>query len=161
MENPITHELMSKSLGTGIFLNLDAFNMYGAIMAKPDEMIEIFFINNTRIPREEIRNIMEKNNPRDAKMMVAHEITKIFHGENAATEAQNKFIKLVQNKELDEENLPEVSLQVKNISLLELLKYCLPQETNSELRRLVAQNAIKINDKVMSLYDENITISEE
>lgn len=158
MENPITHELMSKSLGTGIFLNLDAFNMYGSIMAKPDEMIEIFFINNTRVPLDEVRRIVDSGDPRAAKMRVSYEITKIFHGEEAAIEAQNRFIKLVQNKEMDEENVPKIQVSEKSLTLLDLLKACLPNETNSELRRLVGQNAVKVNDEVSGVFDEVITI---
>lgn len=48
MENPETGELMSKSRGTGVFLSLPANDMYGAVMAQPDEMIRIFLVNNTR-----------------------------------------------------------------------------------------------------------------
>ena len=43
MENPKTKELMSKSKGTGVFLSSLPNEMYGAIMAQPDEMIEILF----------------------------------------------------------------------------------------------------------------------
>ena len=40
LENPITKEkMMSKSLGTGIFLNMSANDMFGGIMAQPDENI--------------------------------------------------------------------------------------------------------------------------
>ena len=52
MENPKTGELMSKSNGTGVFLNTDANTMFGQIMSLPDEMIEVLLINNTRIPLE-------------------------------------------------------------------------------------------------------------
>ena len=43
MENPKTKELMSKSRGTGVFLSASPNDMFGQIMAQPDEMIEILF----------------------------------------------------------------------------------------------------------------------
>lgn len=158
MENPVTHELMSKSRGTGIFLNFDPFNMYGAIMSQPDEMIKIFLINNTRIPLNEIESIMSMKNPRDAKMRTALEITKIFHGEDKARDAQNDFIKLVQ-KRRSADNIPKVKIESQSISLYKLLKQCLPKETSSnEIRRLLVQNAVKVDGSIVTELESIINI---
>lgn len=160
MENPITHELMSKSRGTGIFLDLDPFNMYGAIMSQPDEMIKIFLINNTRVPLNEISSIINMGNPRDAKMKTALEITKIFHGEIKANEAQDNFIKLVQRKE-SADNIPEIKVGVPAISLYELLKLCLSAEiSGSEIQRLLIQNAVKIDGNIVTESKSIINIPE-
>ena len=74
MENPLTGELMSKSRGTGIFLNFSPEDMYGGIMSQPDEMIKVFLVNNTRFPLDEIEKIISEMNHRDAKMKTAYEI---------------------------------------------------------------------------------------
>jgi len=66
MENPKTGELMSKSRGTGVFLDTNAFDKFGSIMAQPDEMIELILVNNTRLPLSEVAEIMRAENPRDA-----------------------------------------------------------------------------------------------
>ncbi len=42
MENPKTGELMSKSRSTGVFLGTSANDMFGQVMAQPDEMIDNF-----------------------------------------------------------------------------------------------------------------------
>lgn len=158
MENPITHELMSKSRGTGVFLDLDPFNMYGAIMSQPDEMIKIFLINNTRIPLDEVEAIMKIENLRDAKMRAALEITKIFHGENKANEAQDKFIKLVQRKE-PIDAIPQVKIGFQSVSLFELLRKCMPEGTSGkEIRRLLDQNAVEINGSVVKELESIINI---
>ena len=157
MENPITHELMSKSRGTGVFLDLDPFNMYGAIMSQPDEMIKVFLINNTRIPLEEVESIMRSNNPRDAKMRAALEVTKIFHGEAKAQEAQDSFVKLVQKKE-SANDIPEIKIENQPISLYDLLKKCLPDNTGSDIRRLLVQNAIKIDGSIVTESKSMVTI---
>lgn len=160
MENPITKELMSKSRGTGVFLNTTPFDMYGSIMSQPDEMIEIFLINNTRIPFKEIEKILDMENPRDAKMKTAFEITKIFHGEEKALESQENFIKLVQEKS-SIEDLPKVKVNKKEITLYDLVKKCIPEESGSQIRRLISQNAIKIENKTFSNPDEIIEITKE
>lgn len=144
MENPVTHELMSKSRETGVFLDLDPFNIYGAIMSQPDEMTKLFLVNNTRISLPEIESIMSAKNPRDAKMRAAFEIAKIFHGEEKAREAEENFVKLVQKKE-SAEDMPEIKMESSNVSLYDLLKTCLPDETSNERRRLLASGAIKID----------------
>jgi len=160
MENPITHELMSKSRGTGVFLDIDPFNMYGAIMSQPDEMIKAFLINNTRIPLEEVESIMKSENPREAKMKAALEVTRIFHGETKAQEAQSNFVKLVQKKE-SAGGIPEVKIENQPISLYDLLKKCLPDETGSDIRRLLIQNAIKIDGSVVTKLESMITVPEK
>ena len=160
MENPKTGELMSKSRGTGVFLTFSPFDMYGAIMSQPDEMTKIFFVNNTRISLEDIDKILSDENARDAKMRAAFEVTKIFHGDEKALEAQEKFIKLVQRKESDE-NIPEVSIKAKEISLYDMIKACVgDQMSNSEVRRLIDQKSIKVDGAVIDKGDEIIKIPE-
>ena len=153
MENPKTGELMSKSRGTGVFLHSSAFDMYGSIMSQPDEMTELFFINNTRIPLADIVEILKAVNPRDAKMQAALAVTTIFHGQEEAGKAQEKFIALVQNKEITED-IPEVTVTDATRTLLQLLQQCVGSAlSNTELRKLISQKAIKINSE--ACVDEN------
>ena len=160
MENPKTGELMSKSRGTGVFLHSSAFDMYGSIMSQPDEMTELFFINNTRIPLPEITEIMKTANPRDAKMKAALAITTIFHGEYGANKAQEKFISLVQNKEMTQD-IPLVTVTENTLSLLSLLQHCVDGSmSNTELRRLITQNAIKINNEVYTNENQTFTVDD-
>jgi len=91
LENPVTGEkMMSKSKGAGVFLDWDANQMFGAVMAEPDENMEQLFIDCTWLELNKINEIM-KSHPKEAKMRLAFEITKIYHGEDAAKEAQENF----------------------------------------------------------------------
>lgn len=158
MENPKTGELMSKSRGTGVFLDASPFDMYGAIMAQPDEMIRVLFVNNTRIALPEIDVILQSMPPRDAKMALAREITKIFHGEATAIEAENQFILLVQKKGQGT-NVPEVRLGASEASLFATIRHCLePEISNSEIRRLISQHAIYINGLAVAKPETLVTI---
>ena len=102
-----TGALMSKSNNTGVFLDLKPNDLYGAIMAQTDGMIKPLFIGCTRISLKEIKSNMSLENPRDAKMKLAFEIVKIFHGEDTAKKAEENFVNTIQNKETPDD-APEV-----------------------------------------------------
>ena len=146
MENPITGELMSKSRGTGVFLNTDANTMFGEIMAQPDEMIRIFLINNTRVPVAEIDALNIEKNPMNAKLFTAHKIVEIFHGLSEADAALAHFKNTFSNKVFPKDS-PEFTANKPELSVMEILKMGMPSTSNSELRRLVLQNAVTINGK--------------
>jgi len=144
MENPKTGELMSKSNGTGVFLDTDAKDLYGQVMAQPDEMIEILFINCTRLEKKEIDKIMKAENPRDAKARLALEITKMFHGEKKADEAEQIFEQQFVKNEVPSD-IPEAKVLDKNWPLADLLKFVDLVPSKSEARRLVEQGGVKVD----------------
>lgn len=160
MENPKTGELMSKSRGTGIFLNATAEDMFAGVMAQPDEMIKIFLINNTRMPLTEIEELLSVANPRDAKMKTAYEITKIFHGESGAQIASDAFVQKFQKRETPDE-MPTITLAKSELSLLEIVKQCLPETSNSELKRLISQGGVKLDNQTKNNSEEKITLTKE
>lgn len=155
MENPVTGELMSKSRGTGVFLGTDADTMFGQIMSLPDEMIEILLINDTRVPLEKIKELDIKNKPMDAKLFTAHEITKIFYG-NEADVAYEKFINTFRNKAFPDD-APVVNMGVEESTLIDMLVKCMQGKSKSEIRRLISQNAVSVNGEKIS--DEKAIIS--
>lgn len=145
MENPITGELMSKSRGTGVFLNTDANTMFGQIMSLPDEMIRILLINNTRVPLAEIEALDIEHKPMDAKLFAAKTIVGILHGQQQAEQALQHFQDTFSNKVFPE-NAPEIITEKQTLSVFDILKLGLPSQSNSEIRRLVAQGGVIIND---------------
>ncbi|HZJ41853.1 MAG TPA: tyrosine--tRNA ligase [Patescibacteria group bacterium] len=146
MENPVTGELMSKSKGTGIFLDFSASDMYGAIMAQPDEMTKVFFINNTRVPLSEIASLEKELSPKDLKMKAAYEVVKVFHGEEGALKSQTDFVARFQKKEIPDE-MPEIMVKDEANDLQSIVKQCLPEESMSNIRRLIEQGGVKLEGK--------------
>ncbi len=155
MENPKTGELMSKSKGTGVFLDTGASDMYGQIMSQPDEMMEILFLNCTLLSKDEIKEILSLP-PRDAKMKLAHELVKLFHGEDGASEAQNDFIERFQNKNKD--NAVEFNLGAEEISLVDALIKVGFVSSKTEAKKLMEQGGIRVNGETMR-EDSNLSIS--
>ncbi len=157
MEDPITGELMSKSNGTGVFLNSTAQDMFGKIMSLTDQMIEPVLINDTRVPLDEIKALNIKNNPRDAKVFTAWEVVRIFHGKEAADSAREAFLMTFSNKSFPE--TAPVILIDEGTSLLQAIKKAKPELSNSEIRRLLKQNAVSINEE--KITNENELINAE
>lgn len=156
MANPKTRELMSKSKGIGVFLSSPPSEMFGAIMAQPDEMIKIFFINNTRIPLDEIENILLQG-PRVAKARVAFEIVKKFYGEGKATLAEEEF-----NKTFREGGLPDDIQELKWTKDKPLSEGLIENgliSSKTEWRRLIQEGAVRYG-KDTKITDQNFTPKE-
>ena len=137
LENPVTKEkMMSKSLGTGVFLDFDAQTMYGSVMAQADENMEQLFVDCTHLSTDDIKVILQKEQPRDAKMRLAFEITKIFHKDDADA-AQKSFIETFQKG-----NVPDAVTEVK-APFLESLIDAEIVSSKSEFRRLLDAGGVK------------------
>jgi len=157
MENPKTGELMSKSKGTGVFLNTSPSEMFGAIMAQPDEMIEVFLLNCTRVSKDEIKNIIDLG-PFEAKKKTAVEILKIVFSEKEAKKAEENFVKTFQKKEIPEE-MEEISGNIGDL-LVDVLVSNKILTSKGEWRRLVEGNAIHNLIENKHISDFNIKITE-
>lgn len=146
MENPKTGELMSKSKGTGVFLSSSPNEMFGSIMAQPDEMTEVLLINVTRIPLVEIQGIMALD-PMTAKKRAAFEIVKKIYGEDRSDEAQENFIKTFSQGQIPED-IQEFS--PTNPSIINVITDSGLVESRSEAKRLVEQKAVQVNEQAVS-----------
>lgn len=153
MENPKTGELMSKSKGTGVFLDAKPAEMFGQIMAQPDEMIEILFINCTNLPLDGIKNIIA-GNPRDAKARLAFEVVKMLHGEKEAQKSEENFNKVFRDKQLPGE-MEEMGFELPK-DIVYILVNAKIASSKSDAWRLVNQGAVRFNDKTIKDPHEQI-----
>lgn len=151
LENPKTGEkMMSKSMGTGVFLDFDANKMYGSLMSQPDENMRQLFTDCTWLDLKEIDEILKTDNPRDSKMRLAFEITKIYHGEKAAKSAENNFIEIFQKKELPNE-MRSYKLTDDTSDLIDVLVFTGLASSKSDARRSIDSGSIRIDGiKVIS-----------
>lgn len=159
-----TGKKMGKTEGNIVNLDEKPADMYGKIMSWPDEVIAIGFELCTNVPLAEVMAIYEKlknpkTNPRDLKMKLAYEITKINHGEKKANEAQEYFVKTVQKKEIPEE-VRSMKLEVRSINITDLLVKIKLAGSKSEARRLIEQGGIKVDGKEVKDINAMIDITE-
>lgn len=158
-------EKMSKSLGNYIGISEPAEVMYQKVMTIPDKLIIKYFELATDLHPDEvdkIKNELEdpKTNPRDVKMRLAREITSLYWGEEEANKAEEYFKKVFQKnlipEDLEEFTLDESFIINEKIDLPAILSRSGLAKSNSEAKRLINQNAVKINGtKVTSFTIEN------
>lgn len=150
---------MGKSEGNAFFLNDTASDMYGKVMSWADGVLSSAFELCTEIDMKTVSQMLSdtergKTNPRDLKMKLAYEITKINHGEKEAEEAQSYFIKTVQNKELPDE-IEERKVIEDKMNIIELLILLELAPSKTEARRLIEQGGIKVgsNENLVTITD--------
>ncbi|MCM8803763.1 MAG: tyrosine--tRNA ligase [Candidatus Omnitrophica bacterium] len=145
---------MSKSYKNHIPINTTPFDMFGKIMSIPDNLMEDYFSLLTDV-KADIYKDMIKENPRDAKAFLAKEVVKIFFSEKNAIEAEKEFNKIFREKDIPTE-IPEIEIKEEMINLngeieiLELISKTNMVSSKSEGRRLITQNAVKIDGEVIS-----------
>ena len=145
---------MSKSLGNYIGIYEDANTMYTKVMKIPDNMIIKYYELCTDIHPDDINKIKERlkagENPRDIKMELAKEITKLYHTEEEANKAEQNFKTAFQKQEAPEDT-PEIFVEngAENISnnLLEAILSTGKYKSKGEIKRLFNQGAVKINSE--------------
>jgi tyrosyl-tRNA synthetase len=102
------HVRMSQSIGNYIGIAEPPADMYGKMMNLPDHAMSNYMSLVTRWTPEEIAAVEAgmtagKLHPRDVKMRLAWEIVSIFHGDQAADNAQAYFRRVFQQRNLPAE----------------------------------------------------------
>lgn len=142
---------MSSSWDNTINILDDPNEVFGKVMSIPDELIIKYFIHCTRTPLENVKK-MEKDmaggkfNPRDAKLELATEIVKIYHGEEKSKEAQKYFVDTFSKKGTPE-SVPEFLVETENIKLTEFLVKSGQAKSLGDARRKIEQGGVEVDGK--------------
>lgn len=157
---------MSKSLNNYIGITEDPKMMFGKVMSIPDELIAEYYnlvLDYDDKQIMEIQNSIKSGsvNPMILKLNLAKEIVKIFHGKNDADYAYENFIKVFSKKELPEEmeeiNIREFMLD-NRLDLVEMLVKKSILGSKSEVKRLIEQGGIRINEEKIPSFRELIKV---
>ena len=122
-----------------------AKDMYGKLMSIPDELMPKYYLLLTDL------DYNKDNNPRDEKMRLAYEITKMYKGKEAADEAQNEFINVVQKKGIPDD-IESVELDGAQNIVDVLLKLNFTQ-SKGEAKRLIAGGGVKFDGEKVTSND--------
>ncbi|MEI0446343.1 tyrosine--tRNA ligase [Brachyspira intermedia] len=154
-------EKMSKSLGNYIGIYDSPKDMYGKAMSIPDSLISKYMELLTDIPLDDIKNYVKAmengENPRNIKGILAKEIVKIYYGEAEALNAEEEFKRIFSSKGLPDE-IEEVTIN-KDDNILNVLSVCMSSESKSNLKRLVSQGSVTLDNE--KINDINAVISKE
>jgi len=148
---------MSSSWGNTVNLTDTPNDMFGKIMSIPDELIVKYFIHCTRVSMEKIKELETDTafgamNPRDAKLELAAEIVKIYHGEKEAEKAKEYFVKTISNKEMPED-VREFLVEKEPIAVMDFMVAAGLATSKSDARRKIEQGGVSINGEKIAMID--------
>ena len=136
---------MSKSLGNYIALDERPEDMFGKLMSVSDDLMWRYFELLTRIPEGEL-TALRAGHPMDAKKRLASAVTAMYHGEEAARAAADRFTRVHQQRGVPEQiEERRVAAASARISLAAVLKAAGLVGSNSEGRRMIAQGAVEVD----------------
>ena len=153
-------EKMGKTATGTLWVSRDktsTFEFFQAWMNSFDEDIERSLSFFTRMDIEDIKELCKKD-IREAKKLLAFEVTKLVHGEEEAIKARKTSEELFSNKGISD-NMPTqtISKDKLNINVVDLLVETNLVTSKSEARRLIEQNGISINNEKVSCVNDLIT----
>lgn len=161
---------MSKTQPNCVFLEDEPVEMYGKLMTINDELIPHYFRLATDVPLEQVEALEKAmagivyedeglgtfagaTNPRDAKASLARTIVARYHGETAAEEAEATW-----NKQFREGNKPDQieTVSVKKGLVIDVVANAF-ELSKSEVRRLMSQGGVKIDEQVVKYHEAKIS----
>ena len=157
-------EKMSKSYDNYIAIDDSPEDMYGKIMSINDSMILKYyklavFADRNRI--ESVKLLLEdnSNNPRDIKRSLAKDLVARYYSEEKAKLAEAAFDQIFVKKD-NPDNMPSYNLS-SEINLVDILLSEKLIVSKGEGKRLINQNAVKVDGKVCDDINQTISPSNE
>jgi tyrosyl-tRNA synthetase len=143
---------MSKSKNNTIGITEDANSMFAKVLSISDvAMWKWFTLLSTRAESEIAqlrREVDAGRNPKDAKVLLAKEITTRFHSRSAAEAAELDFQRRAAGGIPDD--IPDVSLSGAPLAIGQVLKQAGLAPSTSEALRLIDQGGVRIDGTVIS-----------
>jgi tyrosyl-tRNA synthetase len=145
-------EKMSKSKNNTIGITEPANTMFAKVLSISDDLMWRWYTLLSWRPDAEIavlkREVEGGRNPKDAKVMLAREITARFHSAQAADAAEQDFANRAKGGIPDE--MTEVSLPGAPLAIGALLKQAGLVPSTSEALRMVEQGGVRLDGAVVS-----------
>ncbi len=145
-------EKMSKSKKNYIGIDESPQEMYGKAMSIPDKLMTKYFELITDFTPEQIQTTQKqlgtgKLHPKDAKMLLGKTIVRMYHGIDAAEQAEHNFISVFQKGSMPDD-IPVIEWKGnKETSIVELLVGLEMLSSKSEARRMIDNRGVKVNGK--------------
>ncbi|HEX3140233.1 MAG TPA: tyrosine--tRNA ligase [Rhizobacter sp.] len=145
-------EKMSKSKGNYIAVTEPANTMFAKLLSISDVLMWRYFTLLSFRPEAEIAALRAEieagRNPKDAKVLLAKEITTRFHSAAAAEAAEADFNNRAKGGVPDE--IPEFTLGGAPLGIAALLKQAGLAPSSSEAMRLIEGNGVRVDGGVVS-----------
>ncbi len=133
---------MSKSYGNYIGINESPNEMFGKIMSISDEMMLKYYTLLT----EEDLDIVKKMHPKEAKLNLAENITRYYHGSDLAKKARQYFQQVFSQREIPQDP-PVYKLKGQKSNIIDILVDSGLTDSKNEARRLIKQGGVSLDGK--------------
>ena len=156
-------EKMGKTASGTLWVSRDKttpFEFFQAWINSFDEDVERSLSFFTRMDVSDIKELCQKD-IREAKKLLAFEVTKLVHGEKEAIKARNTAKELFGNKGISD-NMPSITISkdILDINIMDLLAKTNLVSSKSEARRLIEQNGVSLNQEKIKSTDQIVTIND-
>ncbi len=147
---------MSKSYGNYIGLTDGPGDMFGKVMSIPDELMVKYYRLCTALPVAEI-DVLEVSlragtvHPNVAKRRLAREIVALYHGPDAAIDAEAAFDRVFKYREMPEDIAEVRVTHADPAHVPAVMKEAGLAPTTSEARRLIDGGAVRVDGEVLHL----------
>ncbi len=142
---------MSTSWGNVINIMDEPNDMYGKMMSMTDEMMPGYARLVARFEGTELASwegLLTLNQPKKAKMAIAHRVVKLYHGVKAAEMAEVEFERVHVQGSVPEQ-ISECRFQSADLSIIDLLVETKLVTSKSEARRTIEQGGVKVGGEVV------------
>ncbi|MGZ5784916.1 MAG: tyrosine--tRNA ligase [Ramlibacter sp.] len=145
-------EKMSKSKNNYVGINEDPNTMFAKVLSISDVLMWRWYTLLSFRSEAEIAKLQAEvaggRNPKDAKVLLAKEITARFHNAEAADAAEQDFNN--RSKGGVPDDIPEVSLTGAPIGIAQLLKQANLAPSTSEANRLIEGGGVRVDSNAIS-----------
>jgi tyrosyl-tRNA synthetase len=156
---------MSKSFDNHVGLTEPPEEMFGKLMSIPDELIPHYFRLCTTLEPGEVDAIEHgladgSLHPADEKRRLAREIVRLYHGDDPAIAAEDRFDRVHREREIPEEveerPIPSDAVKDGKVWLPRLLAASGLAASNSDARRLIEQGGVRLDGEQVTDPDAEL-----
>ena len=159
---------MGKSAQGAIWLNSDRLSPYDFWQYwrnTEDEDVDRFLKLFTELPLDEISRLsaLKGNELNEAKKILAHEVTQLCHGRDAANSVAESARKTFEEGSIGQD-LPFIIINKNDLEdgvwVIEAMRKLALIQSNGEGRRLIANGGVRVNDTVINDPEKQLNVSD-
>ncbi|WP_460578983.1 tyrosine--tRNA ligase [Humibacter ginsengisoli] len=154
----------SKSLGNYVALTDTPVDKFGKMMSLSDDLVSAWAQAYTTLGDEHLEQLEAAvreggRAARDAKLTVAAAVVERYHGIAAAQREREAFLRVFSGGAVPGD-IRDVVVPTDTIAVLDLLNLVRPELSQSARRRLLAQEAVRVDGCLVVNPEEQLTISD-
>jgi tyrosyl-tRNA synthetase len=139
----------SKSLGNYIAISDSPRDMFGKSMKLPDHLVTSYLRHYTMVPLGEIDALegaltAGEVNPMTAKRLLGRELVARYYTADAAAREDDWFGRVFSARSVPDD-MPLIRVGDPNATLLDVLEQCQPEQSRTQLRRLIADGSVRLD----------------